>query len=198
MAGKKRKPTKRPAKKKAAPKSVRKPVQKRTAPRKIAPPPKPKKTAPRKVAPPKPPKSKKAAPKSRKKKLSPEYRRRLERAEALAKAQGRAFSRSVARGHPRREKGELGVAELRQLKLAAKTPSPGQARVLGVPRSAADYQLRKWARDIVAELAGLGGLPVPDSTEGTRRGKRAERFAEMFVALGIGSTHEAFTLYFSP
>ena len=156
-----------------------------------------KKASPPKRPAPKLPKKK--APKRRD--YRAEYRKRVEREKALAKAQGREFSRSVARGHPRRGKGEIGANERRQLKMAmqatAKIPSPGEARLKHVPYTATMRSQRIWARQEIARMVGLE-LPVPDSTEGTRKGKRAERFAEAFMALGLGTEHQAYSLYLSP
>lgn len=119
-----------------------------------------------------------------------EYKRRIARAAAIG------YSRSVARGHPRRAKGEVGRAELQQLRAAARILSPGQQREAGIKRARSRPE-RASARDRVAEIAGVK-LSVPTSSRGTRRSVDAEKFAAAFVQLGIGTMHDAYTLYFSP
>ena len=122
-----------------------------------------------------------------------EYARRLARAEEIAKAAGRKVSRGAARGHPRRKKGELGIAELRQLRRAVEILSPADQRREGYGRPRTSFARRE-ARERIAEIAGV-------DAEILRRPKRdadAKRFAETFVALGLGTMHQAYHLYFSP
>jgi hypothetical protein len=58
--------------------------------------------------------------------------------------------------------------------------------------------VRQEGRARIAELAGLSPGPVPSSTAATRRNADAERFAEVFIALGLGTRSQAYTLWFSP
>lgn len=126
-----------------------------------------------------------------------EYQRRIARAEVIQRALPEAVqTKSVARGHPRRERGEVGFGEIKQLKRAAKFPSIGQQRDAG-ETNPVQYEIRIAARQRICEIAGVPVESVT-STEGTRRSPEVERFAATFVGLGLGTLHDAFTLYFSP
>lgn len=125
-----------------------------------------------------------------------EYQRRIQRGEVLQRATTDQPSKAVSRGHPRRKKGEIGLDELRQLRKAVKLPSPGEQRRSGV-KEPVQYEERVIARAFIAEIAGIPADPVT-STKATRRSPEAERFAEIFVAMGLGSLIDAYTLYFSP
>lgn len=119
-----------------------------------------------------------------------EYQRRLARAEIIQRGLPEPPStKGVARGHPRRERGEMGFGELKQLRRAVALPSIGQQRKAG-ESNPAQYELRIAARARLAEIAGV-------SPEGRTRSD-ADKFAAVFVGLGLGTLHDAYTLYFSP
>lgn len=122
-----------------------------------------------------------------------EYARRLARAEEIAKAAGRKVSRDAARGHPRRERGELGISELRQLRRAVGILSPADQRREGYGRPKTSFA-RRDARERIAEIAGVDAAIL----RSPKRDADAKRFAETFVALGLGTMHQAYHLYFSP
>lgn len=140
----------------------------------------------------------KAPPKrgKRKRDYKKEYARRVARAEVIQRATNQPFSRSVARGHPRREQGEIGLKELTQLQRAVRLPSIGQQRAAG-ETNPVQFELRVVARARIAELAGIS-IEVPTSTKASRRNADAEKFVETFIALGLGTLYDAYTLYFSP
>ena len=120
-----------------------------------------------------------------------EYRKRIARALKLG------LPASVGRGHPRRERGEVGVREARELRLAVKTPSPGEARRAGVRVSAGERERRREARRALGKMLEGMGIEIP-SARAAKRDARALQFAELFAELGLGTSHEAYTLYFSP
>lgn len=188
------------ARKPAAAAPVKPPPKKRTAAQKPLQKPA---TKPTRKAVQKPRQAPKRAPKrKRQKKLSRNYERRIRRAELVAQALGLTSKnvRSIARGHPRRELGEIGLSEIRHLRAFVQLPSPGQQRKAGVANPVSHPE-RHAARERVAEVAGLAPDDykiVPDSTARTRRSAAAERFAEIFVALGLGTDNDAYTLWFSP
>lgn len=139
-------------------------------------------------------------PKKKRQKRTPKKRDyKAEYARRVAKAKKRKESLSIARGHPLPH--EVGRAELRQLARIARLPSPGQ----GGNRT--ESSKRQWARERVAEMAGVS-TQLPDTKGETRarapawvssgRSPDAEEFARWFVRLGLGSPQEAFTLWFSP
>ena len=132
-------------------------------------------------------KAKKRSAGKKKRDYKAEYRRRVARAGALG------YSKSVARGHPKREQGEVGRAELRQLaRAASKVLSPGQQRRVGIRRPV-QKPVRVKARQRIAELVGID---LPRRKE-TRKTDDAKAFVEAAMALGIGN-QEAWTLWFSP
>lgn len=116
-----------------------------------------------------------------------EYKRRVDRAKALG------YSKSVARGHPK--KGELGRAKVAQMRRAARVPSPGEQKSFGVKHPVSSH-LRKTTRVDVADVAGVS-LPR-SKVDATRRTSDSEKFARTFVELGLGTMREAYSLWFSP
>lgn len=122
-----------------------------------------------------------------------EYQRRLERLEAAG------LTRSVARGHPRR--GELGAAELRQLRAAVRIPSPSGWRLEGgvMTRGPAegDDPLRKAAADRVAALLEIRSPVGQGRHELLRRRDDAKAYVELLMAFGV-SEQQAYTFWFSP
>lgn len=125
-----------------------------------------------------------------------EYQRRIARGEVLQRPITEQPSKAVSRGHPRRAKGEIGIGELRQLRRAVELPSPGEQRRSGV-KVPVQYEERVNARAFIAEIAGISAKYVAPSRQ-TMRSADAARFAEIFIALGLGSLSDAYTLYFSP
>lgn len=143
-----------------------------------------------------------------------EYRRRKEREAAAGKRRdykaeyerrlkrilGEGLSRSAARGHPRF--GEVGVAEWRQLKRAADTPSPSgwrveDGRLVRGPAEGPD-PLRRAGAERLAEIAGVESPVGQGRMWKLRRAASAEAFVEAFMALGLGTQQQAYTLWFSP
>lgn len=182
VAAKKAAPPKVAAKK-AAPAKDLKAAAKKAAPAKAA------KVAAKRAAPAKAPK--KAGPKKRD--YAAEYARRVRKLEA------RGLSRSVARGHPRF--GEVGAAELAQLRDAAEIPSPaGWQLVDGVMtrgKPEGDDPIRKAAADRIAEIVGVRSPVGQGRHELLRREKDARKFVEAWVALGVTES-QAWTFWFSP
>lgn len=174
------------------------PKKRAAAPAAAAPPKKAPKVAAAKKAAPRPakktPKIAPAKKAPRKRDYAAEYRRRLARLEA------KGLSRSVARGHPRF--GEVGAAELRQLRLAADIPSPSGWRLVdgvmtrGKPEG--DDPLRKAAADRIAELVGIRSPVGQGRHELLRRRGDAQKFVEAWVFLARVTEQEAWTFWFSP
>lgn len=141
-------------------------------------------------------KAKKVAKKKAKRTRKPrdykaEYQRRIQRAELMGE------SRDVARGHPK--KGEIGLRERRQMEKVARI----QAESDGGPT---DSFLRKRLAERIAELAETEvnvKLDKNDKDVWIQRKRdvedgAADAFLAMYMDLGLGSMHEAYSLWFSP
>jgi len=123
-----------------------------------------------------------------------EYQRRKARARALL---GESYTTSAARGHPRRDKGELGVRELAQLRRAAAVLSPGETlRQVKIRRRPAMPKMRVDAAARVAEFAGVK-RPTGDWHARNRDKTNRQRFVEAFLRLNMGSEQRAYLLWFS-
>lgn len=125
-----------------------------------------------------------------------EYQRRIQRGEVLQRATTDQPSKAVSRGHPRRKKGEIGLGELRQLRHAVDLPSPQDQRNMGI-KNPIQYEERVNARAFITEIAGMSAAYVEPNKQSIA-GEGVKRFAEIFVALGLGSLSDAYHLFFSP
>lgn len=125
-----------------------------------------------------------------------EYQRRLQRGEMLQLATSEKPSKAISRGHPRRKKGEIGLSEIRQLRHAVHLPSVKDQLDMKVKRPV-QHEERLAARVFITEIAGIPSAYVEPNKKSIE-GEGVKRFAEFFVAMGLGSVSDAFHLYFSP
>lgn len=125
-----------------------------------------------------------------------EYRARV------ARLEGQGLSRSAARGHPRME--DVGAAERRQMQRAARIWSPSGWHTEKGRFVRGAYQGPSAERRALAErLAEYAKSSSPTSLSSSERRSvtridERKRFVDAFMSLGLGTSNEAYALWFSP
>ena len=140
----------------------------------------------------------------RKRNYAREYARRLERAQQLG------YSRAVARGHPRKTKGEIGLRRAHRMGLrpGATIERKGRHGTIANPFRPTYAAIRKRARAlglpyIENVLRGKKGLiPIawagPPHNRYLKDDETRDAFIEFYTQPGGLETQEAYTLWFSP
>lgn len=132
-----------------------------------------------------------------------EYQRRIARAKALG------YSKSVARGHPRKAKGEIGLARSKQMliRAGATIERKGRKGTIANPFRPTYAQIRERAKRLGLPLGGAtfkgkrGRIPIAWAGEPGDRyltdDETRDNFIEYYTTWGLTS-QEAYTLWFSP